>query len=157
MKNVLVAVLAIICMACTPSVHAQDLKRMSWEAFGVSFNGPKDMIVEDDSEEGFVVSNDTYYVSIQILDGEAMNKNALVEEVKQVAEDDQLQDLSPVTSFELPQFHGAQLQGASEGEFYLYNYLMSKDESGGFFVTIIFKEKNDALPTNMIKSFQLVD
>ena len=92
-----------------------------------------------------------------MLEGESTDKNSLTEEVKQIANDDQLEEQTPVESFNLPQFYGAQLQGSSEGEFYRYTYLMSKDESGGFFVTIIFKDKNDTLPTNIIKSFQLMD
>ena len=157
MKNVLVAVFTVCCMVFTLPINAQDLKRVSWEAFGVSFNVPENMVIEDDSEEGFIVSNETYYVSIQMLEGESTDKNSLTEEVKQIANDDQLEEQTPVESFNLPQFYGAQLQGSSEGEFYRYTYLMSKDESGGFFVTIIFKDKNDTLPTNIIKSFQLMD
>ena len=157
MKKVLVAVLTVYCMVFAIPMNAFDLKRTSWEAFGVSFDAPKNMVVEVDSEEGFIVSNETYYVSVQLLDGEAMDKNALAQDVKQIAEDDQLQDQTQVIPFELPQFYGAQLQGSSEGEFFIYSYLMSKDGSGGFFVTIIFKDKDDILPENIIKSFQLQD
>ena len=61
MKNVLVAVFTVCCMVFTLPINAQDLKRVSWEAFGVSFNVPENMVIEDDSEEGFIVSNETYY------------------------------------------------------------------------------------------------
>ena len=157
MKNVFSAVVAVFCLIIVLPMNAQEMKRTSWTSFGVSFQIPTDMEVEDDSEEGYVLSNEKYYVNVQILDGEAMNKDAMAKEVKQIADDDQLGEQTPVKQFELAQFHGAQLQGTTEGEFYLYNYLMSKDESGGFFVTVIFKDKADLLPYTIIKSFQLED
>lgn len=157
MRNVFLAAVAAYCLTAFVPATAQEMTKVSWSAFGVSFNVPTDLVVEDDSEEGYIVSNDTYYVNVQILDGEAMDKNAMATEIKQVADDDQLKNQSPVQQFDLPQFYGAQLKGMTEGEYCLYNYLMSKDDSGGFFVTIIFKDKEDVLPYKIIKSFKLAE
>ena len=155
MRNLFVAVVAAFCLTSILPAGAQDLKSTSWSAFGVSFKVPTDVTVEDDSEEGYVLSNETYYISVQILDGESMNKDAMANEIKQLATEDQLNDQTPVKQFDLPQFHGVQLQGTSEGEYYLYSYLMSKDESGGIFVTLIYKDKADGIPCDIINSFQL--
>ena len=155
MKNVFFAVLTAICMTSILPAKAQEMKSAQWSAFGVLFNVPVDITIEDDSEEGFVLSNEDYYVNVQILDGEAMDKDAMTHEIKQIADDDQLQEQSPITKFNLPQFHGVQLHGTSEGEIYLYNYLMAKDESCGFFVTVIYNDKADEVPQKIIESFQL--
>ena len=155
MKKIFFAVFSAICLVSILPVRAQEMKSTQWSAFGVSFKVPVDITVEDDSEEGYILSNEDYYVQVQILDGEAMDKDDMAEEIKQIAVDDQLQHQSAIAKFELPQFHGVQLQGTSEGEFYLYNYLMSKDESCGFFVTVIYNKKTDEIPLNIIKSFQL--
>lgn len=157
MKNVFLAVITVCCLVSILPANAQKMKSTRWSAFGVSFKIPSDFIIEDDSEEGYILSNDQYYVNVQILDGEAMNKKAIANEVRQVAVDDQLSELSTVKEFSLPKFYGAQLQGSIEGEWYLYNYLMAKDESCGFFVTVIYKDKNDKIPKQILESFELED
>ena len=157
MRNVIFAVCTAFCLTSILPAGAQEMKSTSWSAFGVSFKVPADITIEEDSEEGYILSNEKYYVNVQILDGEAMDKNAMAKEIKLMADDDQLQNQSEVAKFELSQFHGVQLQGTSEGEIYLYNYLMSKDESCAFFVTVIYADKTDSMPTNIIKSFQLED
>lgn len=157
MRNVLIAVVAAFCLTSILPADAQNMRVTVWSAFGVSFKVPANVIIEDDSEEGYTLSDDTYYINVQILDGEAMNKDNMADEITQLATEDQLSNLTPVKQFDLPQFHGVQLQGTSEGEYYLYNYLMSKDEGGGFFVTVIYKDKADNLPSEIIKSFKLED
>ncbi len=157
MRNVFFAVFTVFCLTSILPAGAQEMKLTLWSAFGVSFNVPADVIVEDDSEEGYVLSDQNYYINVQMLDGEAMNKDAIAQEIKHIADDDQLQNQTPVKKFDLPQFYGAQLQGTAEGEFYLYNFLMSKDESCGFLVTVIYKNKSDETPQKIINSFHLQD
>lgn len=155
MRNVFFAVFTALCLTSILPAGAQEMKSTQWSAFGVSFKVPADITIEEDSEEGYILSNEKYYINVQILDGEAMDKNAMAEEIKLVADDDNLEQQTPVAKFDLPQFYGVQLQGTSEGEIYLYNYLMAKDESGGFFVTVIYSDKADNIPSDIIKSFQL--
>lgn len=157
MKNVFFAIFIALCLTSILPADAQQMKLTSWSAFGVSFEVPADITIEDDSEEGYVLSNESYYINVQILNGEAMNKDVMAEEIKLVANEDQLQKQTAVTKFELPQFYGVQLQGTSEGEIYLYNYLMSKDEGSAFFITIIYGDKADKMPMDIVKSFQLED
>ena len=157
MRNVFFAVLTAFYLTSILPAGAQDIKPTQWSAFGVSFKVPADITIEEDSEEGYILSNDTYYVSVQILDGEAMDKKVMKKEIKHLADDDQLKEQTPVTSFNLPQFDGVQLKGISEGEFYLYNYLMAKDESCAFFVSVIYKQQDDSIPENIVNSFRLDD
>ena len=56
---------------------AQNLKTTTWSSYGVSFQAPADLVVEDDSSEGYIAGNDTYYLTIQLLEGEGLKKEEL--------------------------------------------------------------------------------
>lgn len=157
MRNLFFTILTILCLTSILPAGAQDMKNTSWAAFGVSFKVPANISIEDDSEEGYILSDDTYYVNVQMLNGESMDKKVMKKEIKQMADEDQLTEQTSVNKFELPLFHGMQIQGKNEGEYYLYSYLIAKDESCGLFVTIIYKEKEDIIPQNIIKSFTLTE
>lgn len=83
---------------------AQNLKTTTWSSYGVSFQTPADLVVEDDSSEGYIAGNDTYYLTIQLLEGEGLKKEELGQELKAIATDDEVTSQSSVQSFELPQF-----------------------------------------------------
>lgn len=95
---------------------AQQLKTTRWDSYGVSFQAPSDLTVEDDSSEGYLAGNDTYYLTIQLLEGEGMKKEELGQELKAIATDDEVTSQSEVQPFELPQFYGAQLKGNCEDD-----------------------------------------
>lgn len=154
MKNKVSATVAALCLAVS-SLEAQDLKTTTWSSFGVSFKAPSDITVEDDSEEGYIVSTPTYYITVQLLEGEGMKRSELASELKNIATDDEVTRQTPVTEFELPQFYGARLQGNCDTEQCLYSYLLAKDESCGFYVSIIYHEKDDKKPEDMLNSFKL--
>ena len=61
---------------------AQNLKTTTWSSYGVSFQAPADLVVEDDSSEGYIAGNDTYYLTIQLLEGEGLKKEELLDGVK---------------------------------------------------------------------------
>lgn len=145
------------CLLSLSTLTAQELKDTTWSSYGVSFRAPSDITVEDDSEEGYIVSNDTYYITVQLLDGEGFKRNELGDELKNIANDDQVSDQSALQSFETPQFYGAQIEGNCEGEACLYSYLLSKDDSCGFYVSILYKQKGDTVPETILKSFKLED
>ena len=63
------------CLLSLSTLTAQELKNTTWSSYGVSFRAPSDITVEDDSEEGYIVSNDTYYITVQLLDGEGFKRN----------------------------------------------------------------------------------
>lgn len=122
---------------------AQNLKTTTWSSYGVSFQAPADLVVEDDSSEGYIAGNDTYYLTIQLLEGEGLKKEELGQELKAIATDDEVTSQSSVQSFELPQFHGVQLKGNCEEEKCVYSYLLAKDGSCGFYVSIVYRQEND--------------
>lgn len=137
--------------------YRSGVKNTTWSSYGVSFQAPSDIAVEDDSEEGYIVSNDTYYITVQLLDGEGFKRSELTSELKNIAADDQVGEQSPIQSFETPQFYGVQLEGNCEGDACLYSYLLTKDESCGFYISILYKKKGDSIPGTILKSFKLED
>ena len=123
---------------------AQNLKTTTWSSYGVSFQAPADLVVEDDSSEGYIAGNDTYYLTIQLLEGEGLKKEELGQELKAIATDDEVTSQSSVQSFELPQFHGVQLKGNCEEEKCVYAKRCFVAATAFFAEKIITKWKNDA-------------
>ncbi|MCZ8372113.1 hypothetical protein [Phocaeicola acetigenes] len=138
-------------------LSAQDLKPTQWKAYGVSFKAPSDISIEDDSEEGYIVYNDTYYITVQMLDGEGIKQSELATELKNIATDDEVTEQTPVKTFELPHFYGVQLQGKCETDRCIYSYLLARDGGSGFYVSIVYKQENDPNPERILKSFALED
>lgn len=136
-------------------LNAQELKTTQWTAYGVSFKAPSNISVEDDSEEGYVVYNDTYYITVQMLDGEGIKRSELASELKHIATDDEVAEQTPVKTFELPQFYGVQLEGKCDTDRCIYSYLLTRDGGSGFYVSIVYKQENDPNPELMLKSFSL--
>lgn len=134
---------------------AQQLKTTRWDSYGVSFKAPSDLTVEDDSSEGYLAGNDTYYLTIQLLEGEGMKKEELGQELKAIATDDEVTSQSDVQPFELPQFHGVQLKGNCEDDKCIYCYLLAKDGSCGFYISIIYRQENDKIPETILRSFSM--
>ncbi|WP_443934259.1 hypothetical protein [Phocaeicola plebeius] len=153
MKQLFFILIAFFTVA-VPAV-AQQLKTTRWDSYGVSFKAPSDLTVEDDSSEGYLAGNDTYYLTIQLLEGEGMKKEELGQELKAIATDDEVTSQSSVQSFELPQFHGVQLKGNCEEEKCVYSYLLAKDGSCGFYVSIVYRQENDKTPETILKSFHM--
>ncbi|MBS1436276.1 MAG: hypothetical protein HP007_00615 [Bacteroides sp.] len=153
MKQLFFILIAFFTVA-VPAV-AQQLKTTRWDSYGVSFKAPSDLTVEDDSSEGYLAGNDTYYLTIQLLEGEGMKKEELGQELKAIATDDEVTSQSDVQSFELPQFHGVQLKGNCEEEKCVYSYLLAKDGSCGFYVSIVYRQENDKTPETILKSFHM--
>lgn len=135
--------------------RSQELRLTEWTSFGVSFKAPADIVVEDDSAEGYVVSNSTYYITVELLEGEGIRRAELADELKAVATDDEVVGQSEVESFELPQFHGVELSGNCDAERCVYSYLLAKDGSCGFYVSIVYKEPDDTVPGIILRSFTL--
>ena len=153
MKQLFFILIAFFTVA-VPAV-AQQLKTTRWDSYGVSFKAPSDLTVEDDSSEGYIAGNDTYYLTIQLLEGEGLKKEELGQELKAIATDDEVTSQSSVQSFELPQFHGVQLKGNCEEEKCVYSYLLAKDGSCGFYVSIVYRQENDKTPEIILKSFHM--
>ena len=64
----------------------------------------------------------------KLLEGEGIKRSELSQELKNIASDDEVTNQTPVTTFELPQFYGAQLKGNCETEQCIYSYLLTKEK-----------------------------
>ena len=109
MKTVFLSIVLVTLSAMR--LHAQTLQPITWQAYGVSFKAPAGYTIEDDSEEGFVISTPIYYITVQLLEGEGIQRSELAQELKNIAIDDEVTQQSKVTDFELTQFYGVQLRG----------------------------------------------
>lgn len=155
MKGKILTALAILSFSAF-TMNAQNLQTTTWDSYGVSFKAPEGFNVEDDSEEGYIISTPVYFITVQLLEGEGISKEELPKELKNIASDDGVMNQTPVKTFELPQFYGAQLQGNCEEDAQcLYGYLLSKDNSCGFYVSIIYTQSSDQVPGQILKSFKL--
>ena len=108
------------------SVSAQALVPITWTAYGLTFEAPKGILVEEDTEETFLLNNSRFYITIQSLDSDGMTKSDLKSVLKDYANDDGVKDQSAVQEFELPQFFGTYLRGSCETDHCLYACLMTK-------------------------------
>ena len=74
MKTIVVAFLLIITLAIN-GVSAESLQPAAWQAYGIAFQAPAGYTVEDDSEEGYIISTPTYFITVQLLDGEGIQRS----------------------------------------------------------------------------------
>ena len=153
-RNFVVFVLAL-CVTCT--VAAQTLRTAKWEAYGIQFKAPAGFVVEEDSEDGYIISTPIYYVTVQLLEGNGIKRSELAGELKNVATDDEVTQQTHVEEFETPQFYVAWLKGTCETDQCMYAYLLDKGEEAGFYISIVYQKKSDPLPLQMLKSFQLFE
>ena len=152
MKRRIFTAMAVLAFSAF-GMNAQTLQSTTWKAYGISFKAPAGFNVEDDSEEGYIISTPTYYITVQLLEGEGIKRSELSQELKNIASDDEVTNQTPVTTFELPQFYGAQLKGNCETEQCIYSYLLTKDGSSGFYVSITYTDKQDNTPENILKYY----
>ena len=96
------------------AMNAQSLVPISWTAYGLTFDAPKGILVEEDTEDTFLLNSSSFYISLQSLDSEDMTQEDLNELLKGLADDDGVQEQSPIESFDLKQFHGIWLKGKAE-------------------------------------------
>ena len=145
--------IAAVCMYL--SVSAQAMAPITWTAFGLTFNAPKGILVEEDTEDTFLLNNARFYITIQYLDSEDMTKEDMNELLKGLADDDGVENLSEVKSFDLPQFHGVSLKGTAEGDPCCYACLMTKDAGSVYCISIIYNRTDDKVVERMLKSFKM--
>ena len=98
----------------TVVMNAQALAPISWTAYGLTFDVPKGILVEEDTEDTFLLNSSRFYISLQSLDSEDMTKEDLNELLKGLADDDGVIEQSAVEAFDLKQFHGIWLKGIAE-------------------------------------------
>jgi hypothetical protein len=137
------------------SVSAQALAPITWTAFGLTFDAPKGILVEEDTEDTFLLNNARFYISLQSLDSEEMSKEDMPELLKGLADDDEVQQQSEVKTFDLKQFHGVWLKGLAEEESCYYACLMTKDAGSVYYISIIYNRVEDRMVERILKSFKM--
>lgn len=137
------------------SASADTLKPTSWSSYGVTFLAPADIIVDDDSEESYTISNSGITINIQLLNGDGLKKGELISSLKHISEEDNVTDKSDITEIDLTHFFGAYLTGSCESDNCLYSYITVKDNSCSFYISIIYKLSNYDDAIRIIKSFGL--
>ena len=145
--------IAVICMYL--SVSAQAMAPITWTAFGLTFNAPRGILVEEDTEDTFLLNNSRFYISIHALDSEDMTKEDMNELVKGLAEDDGVENPSEVSPLDLPQFHGVVLKGVIDDDPCRYVCLMTKDAGSVYYISIIYNRTDDRVVDRMLKSFKM--
>lgn len=145
---------AFLCLVCL-SAGAQALAPITWTAYGLTFQAPKGILIEEDTEETFLLNNSRFYITIQSLDSDGMTKDDLKGVLKDYANDDGVTGQSAVQEFELPQFYVASLKGSCEADNCFYASLMTKEAGSGFYVSIIYNKENEAEAEKILKSFTM--
>ena len=137
------------------AMNAQALAPISWTAYGLTFNAPRGILVEEDTEDTFLLSNNHFYISLQALDSEDMTKEDLNGLLKGLADDDEVKEQSKVTTFDLKQFHGIWLKGIAEEDPCYYACLMTKDAGSVFYISIVYNQTDAKVVEKMLKSFKM--
>lgn len=154
MKRFLLFLLAVCCFIVT---DAQNLTPISWTAYGLTFDAPKGILVEEDTEDTFLLNNSRFYITIHSLESDDMKKEGLPELLKGLADDDGVQNQSEVAIWDLEQFHAVWLKGIAEGDPCYYVCLMTKDAGSVFYVSVIYNRTDDKIVEKMLKSFKMED
>jgi hypothetical protein len=121
----------------------------------LTFDAPKGILVEEDTEDTFLLNNARFYISLQSLDSEEMSKEDMPELLKGLADDDEVQQQSEVKTFDLKQFHGVWLKGLAEEEPCYYACLMTKDAGSVYYISIIYNRVEDRMVERILKSFKM--
>jgi hypothetical protein len=137
------------------TMNAQALAPISWTAYGLTFDAPRGILVEEDTEDTFLLNNSRFYISLQSLDSEDMTKEDMTELLKGLADDDGVQEQSVVQSFDLKQFHGIWLKGIAEEDPCYYACLMTKDAGSVFCISIIYNRIDAKVVERILKSFKM--
>lgn len=152
MKKFLV-LLVSICLCV--GIRAQVMESITWTAYGLTFDVPKGILIEEDTEDTFLLNNSRFYITLQSLESEDMNKEALVDLLTGLATDDEVQELTPAKDWDLPQFHVVYLKGKLDDDPCYYACLMTKEAGSVFYISIIYNRTKDEVVEKMLKSFTM--
>ena len=145
--------LLVSCLYVT--INAQNLVPISWTAYGLTFDAPKGILVEEDTEDTFLLNNSRFYITIHSLESDNMKMEELPDLLKGLADDDGVEKQSKVATWDLEQFHAVYLKGIAEGDPCYYVCLMTRDTGSVFYVSIIYNRTDDKTVERMLKSFKM--
>ena len=57
--------LFLMAIVGTLAMNAQALAPISWTAYGLTFDAPKGILVEEDTEDTFLLNSSRFYISLQ--------------------------------------------------------------------------------------------
>ena len=63
----------------TVTMNAQALAPISWTAYGLTFDAPKGILVEEDTEDTYLLNNSRFYITLQALDSDDITRPILLE------------------------------------------------------------------------------
>lgn len=135
--------------------NAQVLVPTTWTAYGLTFEAPKGILIEEDTEDTFLLNSSRFYISLHSLESDDMKKEDLEDLLKGLADDDGVQKQSDIVTIDLELFHGLYLKGIAEEDPCYYVCLMTKDAGSVFYVSIIYNRTDDKVVEKMLKSFKM--
>ena len=150
MKRYLVFFWGLIVCLC---LQAQVLSPISWTAYGLTFKAPKGIIIEEDTEDTFLLNNNRFYIVLQLLESDDRNEEGVEELLKGLASDEGVEDLSTIKDFDLPQFRVSYLMGHIDEEKCCCACLTTKDAGNVFYISIAYNNVEDTIPLKMLESF----
>lgn len=152
MKRIWLFLIAACWMALA---NAQSLLPTTWTAYGLTFDAPRGILVEEDTEDTYLLNNSRFYISLHSLDSDNIVEGDLKELLKGLADDDNIQEQTGLTSLDLKQFHCFYLKGRVEEDACCYACFMTKDAGSVFCLSIICQQADDKLIEKMLKSFKM--
>ncbi len=146
-----------ILLACCLSilVNAQNLVPTNWTAYGLVFDAPSGIRVEEDTEDTYLLNSSRFYITLQALDSDDITQGELDDLLIALAKDDGVKNLSAITNYDLPQFHGLYLTGVLEEDPCYYACLMTKDAGSIFLISIMYNRTEDQVVERILKSFKM--
>lgn len=147
----------LILLTCCLSIlmNAQNLVPTSWTAYGLVFDAPSGIRVEEDTEDTYLLNSSRFYITLQALDSDDITQGELDDLLIALAKDDGVKNLSAITNYDLPQFHGLYLTGVLEEDPCYYACLMTKDAGSIFLISIMYNRTEDQVVERILKSFKM--
>jgi hypothetical protein len=136
-------------------VYAQGLVPKSWTAYGLIFDAPQGLRVEEDTEDTYLLNSSRFYITLQALDSDDITQEELDELLIALAMDDGVQEQTPITKYDLEQFHGLYLKGRLEDDPCYYACLMTKDAGNVFLISIMYNRTEDKVVEKILNSFKM--
>ena len=146
--------LLIVAVCMYLGVSAQ-LVPTTWTAYGLTFDAPKGILVEEDTEDTFLLNNARFYITLHSLESEDMTKDAMKEVLKGLADEDAIEGQSEIAELDLKQFHVVYLKGKAEEDPCYYACLMTKEAGSVFYISIIYNGVDSKTVERMLKSFKM--
>lgn len=136
-------------------VNAQSLVPISWTAYGLVFDAPRGIRIEEDTEDTFLLNNNHFYITLQTLDSDEITREELNALLIGLAKDDGVEGLSSVVDYDLPQFQGIYVKGTSGEDSCYYVCLITKDAGSMFLITILYNRTEEQSVDKILKSFKM--